>query len=340
MKEILSKDELGTRNETMSFIADKAESIVNKYTKKIDTYWQPSTKGLLPDFSDIDESLAQVEIIQSEMKRIPRIHQAVLIADTITEEGITVYNSWLSVLDGGSTMSNTIWSKWTSKWTSEENRHANILERLLYLSGSFNLVEIEKTVQLFIQNGIDIGTGSDPYRNFIYTSIQEAATELSHKRLGDIVKKEFGCEIVSKISNLISGDENRHCKIYKGFCGLIVKEDPSGLLIAFADMMKKKIVMPNHNMMFSNGILGDAYKVLDRSAQILGVYTTADYSTLISDFVKELGLLKLSGISDEASKAQSYIGKLLPILNKYGVRSAEKYSKENSINLDHVPWFK
>jgi acyl-[acyl-carrier-protein] desaturase len=38
------------------------------------------------------------------------------------------------------------------------------------------------STQHLIADGFDIGTTGDPYRNFIYTSFQETATNVSHRR--------------------------------------------------------------------------------------------------------------------------------------------------------------
>ncbi|PIY31484.1 MAG: acyl-ACP desaturase, partial [Bacteroidetes bacterium CG_4_10_14_3_um_filter_42_6] len=38
-------------------------------------------------------------------------------------------------------------------------------------------------------DGVDIHTAKDPYRSFVYTSFQELATNLSHRRVALLAKK-------------------------------------------------------------------------------------------------------------------------------------------------------
>ena len=56
------------------------------------------------------------------------------------------------------------WSKWVRHWTAEENRHGDVLNKYLYLSGRVNMREIEKTTQYLISDGFDIGTDRDPIK--------------------------------------------------------------------------------------------------------------------------------------------------------------------------------
>ena len=102
---------------------------------------------------------------------------AVLIGDTITEEALPTYQSWLMGLDGVDQGERKGWTQWIRAWTAEENRHGDMLNKYLYLSGRVNMKEMEISTQYLIGDGFDIHTATDPYKNFVYTSFQEIATK-------------------------------------------------------------------------------------------------------------------------------------------------------------------
>ena len=103
--------------------------------------------------------------------------------------------------------------------------------------------EVEITTQHLISDGFDIGTASDPYKNFIYTSFQELATYISHNNVAKIARKK-GHKALAKMSKIIAGDEMRHHVAYTEFVRQIFAIDPSEMMLAFQHMMKHKIVMP------------------------------------------------------------------------------------------------
>ena len=133
-----------------------------------------------------------VHQIREEAKELGYDFWVTLVADTITEEALPTYESWLMDVEGidqhGENKNG--WSKWVRNWTAEENRHGDVLNKYLYLSGRVNMKEIEKTTQYLIADGFDIGTDRDPYKNFVYTTFQELATNISHKRVGLMAKKK------------------------------------------------------------------------------------------------------------------------------------------------------
>jgi acyl-[acyl-carrier-protein] desaturase len=78
-----------------------------------------------------------------------------LVGDTITEEALPTYESWLMDVEGIDNVERNGWSKWIRQWTSEENR-GDLLNKYLYLSGRVNMREVEMTTQHLISDGFDI----------------------------------------------------------------------------------------------------------------------------------------------------------------------------------------
>lgn len=133
----------------------------------------------------------EVRDLQESAKELPYDLVAVLIGDTITEEALPTYESWLTMVEDVEKNEQGGWMKWVRAWTAEENRHGDLLNKYLYLSGRIDMRQFEMSTQYLIQDGFDIGTGADPYRNFIYTSFQEIATNVSHRRVAGISKKNL-----------------------------------------------------------------------------------------------------------------------------------------------------
>src|SRR5690606_7476335 len=188
-------------------------------------------------------------------------------------------------------------------------RHGDVLNKYLYLSGRVNMREVEKTTQHLINDGFDIGTDRDPYRNFVYTSFQELATNISHKRVGQLAKKK-GNSLLGKMCNIIAGDEMRHHLAYREFVKTIFEYDPSEMMLAFADMMKKKIVMPAHFIRESGGFIGSAFENFSNAAQRLGVYTTFDYVNILQGLNDYWEIDKMPSLTDNAEKARDYLVRL------------------------------
>lgn len=286
------------------------------YLKPIEENWQPA--DLLPDSSS-ETFYEEVEEIQALAKEMDYDLFAVLIGDTITEEALPSYESWLTSVEGIDQESNNGWSQWIRAWTAEENRHGDLLNKYLYLSGRVNMREFETSTQHLIADGFDIGTGYDPYRNFIYTSFQEMATNISHRRVAGLVKKSGNAHL-AKINGTIAADEARHAKAYQHFVKLIFEIDPSEMMLAFEDMMKKKIVMPAHFMRETGGQISDAFKHFSDAAQRQMVYTSADYIDIFRHLNKEWAIDQMSDLTGQAEKARDYLMTLPDRLEKISDR--------------------
>lgn len=296
------------RLEVMQFLEKNIDTFVDQYLIPVEKIWQPS--DLLPD-SQNETFFEDVKELREIAKELPYDFWVVLVGDTITEEALPTYESWLMDVEGVNQVDEggNGWSKWVRSWTGEENRHGDLLNKYLYLSGRVNMREIEMTTQHLINDGFDIGTGRDPYKNFVYTSFQELATYVSHNRVSQIAKK-FGDNKLSKMCKLIAGDEMRHHHAYSEFVNRIFQVDPSEMMLAFQYMMKQKIVMPAHFLRESGEKISTAFEQFSDSAQRIGVYTATDYIDIMQKLMDKWEISKITGLTDEAEKARDFLMKL------------------------------
>lgn len=309
--------EKNIRLEVMQAIEPKVEGYMESFLIPIEEIWQPS--DFLPD-SQSENFLDSVEQIREEAKELGYDFWVTLVADTITEEALPTYESWLMDVEGiNQHDEGSSWSKWVRAWTAEENRHGDVLNKYLYLSGRVNMKEVEISTQYLIADGFDIGTDRDPYKNFVYTTFQELATNISHKRVGQMAKKQ-GNVLLSKMCKIIAGDEMRHHLAYREFVKTILGQDPDGMVLAFADMMKKKIVMPAHFLRESGGSIGTAFENFSSCAQRLGVYTSQDYIDILRKLNEYWEIDKLRGLNDDASRARDFLMSLPARLERIAER--------------------
>ena len=294
------------RKEVMKTLEKNIDTFVDKFLIPAEKIWQPT--DFLPN-SQKDSFIEEIKEIQELSKDLSDDFWAVLVGDTITEEALPTYESWLLGLDGVSQYPDNGWAKWIRTWTAEENRHGDTLNKYLYLSGRVNMREVEITTQHLITDGFDIGTASDPYKNFIYTSFQELATYISHNNVAKIANKK-GHKTLAKMSKFIAGDEMRHHVAYTEFVRQIFEIDPSEMMLAYHHMMKHKIVMPAFHLRESFSEKGSLFNDFSTVAQRIGVYTGFDYIDILRKLNTAWDIDKITGLTDEAEKAREYLMKL------------------------------
>ena len=291
------------RLEVMQFLEKDVNDLIEKYLIPVEKIWQPS--DFLPN-SEKESFYEEVREIRELSKELPYDFWVVLVGDMITEEALPTYESWLMDVEGVGQTERNAWSKWVRHWTAEENRHGDVLNKYLYLSGRVNMREIEKTTQHLIADGFDIGTDRDPYKNFVYTSFQELATYISHNRVAKLAK-DYGNKQLSKMCKIISGDEMRHHHAYSEFVERIFAVDPNQMMMAFQYMMKQKITMPAHFLRESNNKISSAFEEFSNTAQRIGVYTSLDYIEILDKLINRWNIGSITGLNDEAEKARDYL---------------------------------
>jgi acyl-[acyl-carrier-protein] desaturase len=314
--------------EVVSDFDDVVNSMVDDILLETgDKSWQP--QDFLPDLSK-DDWVEQIKEVREMANTVSDDLMVVLVGDMVTEEALPTYQTLLNTFEGcddpiGTT--DSPWARWSRGWTSEENRHGDLLNKYLYLTGRVDLRSIEVTIQHLITSGFNPGAQKDPYRGFVYTSFQERATKISHGNVGKMART-MGDKNLSKICAMIAGDEGRHEKAYQTFVQEILKRDPDGLLHVFGDMMRGQIVMPAELM--TDGSDPNLYENFSNVAQRLGVYTALDYAEIIQHLVKTWDLENLDGLSSEGEKEREYLCKLPERYRKLAERSMNKAKKASA----------
>jgi len=306
------------------------EEEVMHMLKPIDKCWQP--QDLLPDPA-AEDFIPRVEELRARTAELPDDYLVVLVGDMVTEEALPTYMSMLNTLDGirdetGSAA--TPWAKWTRAWTAEENRHGDLLNKYLYLSGRVDMRAIEVTIQKLIGSGMCPKTENNPYLGYIYTSFQERATKISHGNTG-LMAKKYGDEHLNKVCALIAGDEARHEAAYAKIAQEIFNRDPDGMMLAFADMMRKQIVMPAHLMDDDVHTTRGSGRKLFEDFEIVAMktktYTTNDYISIMEYLIGRWDIPNVKCVSPAAQEAQDYVCALPKRLTRLAQRTEKKLLK-------------
>ncbi|KAB1226195.1 Acyl-[acyl-carrier-protein] desaturase 7, chloroplastic [Morella rubra] len=275
--------------EIFKSMEDWAQNNLVTYLKPVEKSWQP--QDFLPDPTS-DDFFEQVKELRLRSKELPDDYFVVLVGDMVTEEALPTYQARLNGSDiyhDQTGVDDTPWAIWARGWSAEENRHGDLLNRYLYLSGRVDMKEIEKTTHYLIRSGLDVGTSTNPYLITIYTSFQERATFISHGNTARLAMK-YGEEKLAQICGTIAADEKRH-------------------EIAYTEIVEK------------------AFRVGSDIASRIGVYTARDYMGVFAHLVAKWKVEKLTGLSSEGREVQDYVCGLLRKMKRLEERGMAKAEK-------------
>lgn len=320
-------NELEKNKEVVSGMENIAHEAIDKYLLEAETAWQPS--DFLPDMSS-PEAFREIKELQQRVAGLPDGVLTSLVGNMITEEALPTYTTYFNLLRGvnedRSMTSDKGWVRWSRKWTAEENRHGDLLNKYLYLTGRADMHQVEVTIHNLLSNGFDPQTEGDPYQAFIYTSFQERATRISHVNTGKLADKG-GDAVLARICKTIAGDEARHEKAYKTFMAKVFEIDPNGAMLAFEKMMKKQIAMPA--IMMDNSPEDNLFTRFSAITQKLGIYTTFDYASIIKHLTELWQIESVTGLNSYAARAQDYLSTLA---DRYR-RIAERMKEPETVKL-------
>jgi acyl-[acyl-carrier-protein] desaturase len=300
------------------------------HLKPVHKCWQPS--DYLPDASS-KYFVDAVQELQKKSKNLPSEYLVTLVGNTVTEEAVPTYMNMLNLNDeirDETGVEDHPWAIWTRSWTAEENRHGDVLNKYLYLTGRVNMRQVDASIQNLIKNGMNSRMENNPYMCFVYTSFQERATKISHSNIASKAKM-FGDDMLYKICTSIAHDEARHEVAYTEIVDELFKLDPDGTMVSFANMMRNGIVMPSYLVSDdiheekNNGrtLFADYASVAEES----GIYTTRDYADILEFLIKRWNIENIHVISHDACISREYLINHLNRIRKLDENKKKKFKK-------------
>jgi acyl-[acyl-carrier-protein] desaturase len=317
------------QQEVLRGLSDQVEANLS-FLAPIDKAWQPT--DFLPDLTAPDWR-EQLDAFRGPATELDDALLVVLVADMITEEALPSYAVALNNLANDQTgTSEAPWAQWLRGWTAEENRHGDLLNAYLRLTGRVDMRAIERTVHYLIDSGFNARVHPDLYGGLVYTAFQERATKISHANVGKIAAAQ-GDVSLDKICRRIAGDEARHEAFYTTMMGKVLDADPDGGLTVIMSLFRRVIAMPGRLMY--DGQDPDLFDHFAAVAQRLGVYTVEDYAGIVEHLVSTWRIAERS-VTGKAARAQEYLCRHSETCRSKAGQLAEAAAKQPPVRFSWI----
>ncbi|MBL7976898.1 MAG: acyl-ACP desaturase [Bacteroidetes Order II. Incertae sedis bacterium] len=215
-----------------------------------------------------------------------------LIVNLLTEEGLPHFHRIISTHLGDE----SVWGRWNNIWTAEEDRHGAILRDYMRDSRIVNWHVVEYMQYAYQEAGFNPEWDKDPYRVFVYTSLQERATQYAHRNTARYVGEDE--PVFQNIAKNIAADEAKHFQFYRNVFKKILEMDPNRALQSALAIMPS-IDMPGYRM--------PNFKEMADVIRRVGIYTPWDYKEIVEEAMSFWKIEHLTGLSEAGRKAQEKI---------------------------------
>ena len=303
------KKEIFSKTEILKCLEENVKEWMESHLSKRKLWF---SSDFLPSEEQMDDDKKSVSgKLKERAKGIKDSVRTALAVNLLTEEGLPHFHTLLTKHLGD----NSFWAKWTNMWTAEEDRHGNVIRDYVRDSRIFNFKEIEMMQFNYVEAGFNPDWGMDPYKLFVYTTLQERATQVSHKNTG----KAAGMEepLLNGILSSIAADEAKHYTFYRNVFKEILSLDPERALLSAVSVMPA-IDMP--------GIAMPNFREMADVVRREGIYGPREYKSIVEEVIKfwEIDLItRLSGIAAKAQEKIMGIPQRLQTIAEYIERRTE-----------------
>jgi len=240
------------------------------------------------------------------------VSRTALEVNLLTEDNLPYYHLalWDMFGRGGA------WGEWVRRWTAEEGRHAIVLRDYLTVTRGVNPTLLEQGRMDQVSRGYypaGEGQALDPLDGVVYTTLQELATRIAHRRTGTFTQDP----LIEKLTARIATDENLHYVFYRELGKAALEIDPSAMMLAI------------HRQVTSFEMPG--MEIPDFKAKALEIAKAGIYDLRIHHdevvlpvLFKDWKIDRLTGLSEQAEEARDGLANYLQMLEAMAVHYEEK----------------
>ncbi|MCE2941852.1 MAG: acyl-ACP desaturase [Gemmatimonadota bacterium] len=251
--------------------------------------WFPNELLAPPPDTDPD---AHVATLRERAAGVSLPARVALALNLLTEEGLPHFHRLLAVYLGN----DSFWHKWTNLWTAEEDRHGAVLHDYAHDSRILDQPVLERMQFEYIRAGFNPAWDADPYRVFVYTTLQERATQVSHANVGKLAGQYE--PLIGEVLRNVASEEARHYTFYRTIFKEVLARDPNRALASAAEIMPA-IDMP--------GISMPHFREMADVVRRAGIYGPRDYLKIVEDQIRFWAIETLTGLDEIGRKAQEKI---------------------------------
>ncbi|MBU2491777.1 MAG: acyl-ACP desaturase [Bacteroidetes bacterium] len=307
-----------SKSEVLFSLENKVKELIEQHLYKRKLWF--ASDYLPADEKNTEDNESAILKLRERARSIKDSARVALGLNLITEEGLPHFHRLLAKYLGD----DSFWSKWNNMWTAEEDRHGCVLRDYVRDSRLFNFSRLEQMQYAYLEKGFSPDWDKDPYRVFVYTTLQERATQFSHRNTGQFIGDEE--PLIKGILTSIAADEAKHFNFYRNIFKDILEIDPNRALESAVSIMPA-IDMP--------GISMPNFREMADIVRRVGIYGPREYKKIVEEAITFWKIGILQGLNEKGRKAQEKIMQIPERLEKVA-QYIEQRSAKKTFSFDLI----
>lgn len=316
-KEVLKREAAG-KTEVLKHLEQQVKMWMDDHISKRKLWF--SSDFLPADEKMNDDNETNIRQLRDRTRGLKDEVRVAVALNLLTEEGLPHFHRLIAQYLGD----RSFWSKWNNMWTAEEDRHGAILRDYVRDARLFSFREVELMQFHYIESGFNPDWDKDPYKVFVYTTLQERATQYSHKNTGKLAGEDE--PLLNGILSNIAADEAKHFTFYRNVFKEVLNLDPNRALISASEIMPA-IDMPGHSM--------PNFRDMADVVRRVGIYGPRDYKKIVEEAIKFWEIEFITGLNELAQKAQEKILSIPKRLEKVA-EYIERRTESKTFSFDFI----